>query len=87
MRRWIATLPLLDAGVANAQEAIQLDRGAQNVTGAIIPGRQAARIDDVKLVAGRSRVTIPAQSRACHCATTGRWNEGGRSYSFRAVRE
>ena len=124
MRSWIATLPLLVAGVANAQEGFPLDgtwRGdltgagkqpvtvvmvmqwdGQKVTGVINPGPKAIQIGDAKLVPDGWRVTISAQSQAgqpvsfegtiselgsYHRAITGRWTEGGRSYSFRMVRE
>ena len=124
MRRWFATLPLLIAGVAYAQEGFPLDgtwRGdlsgagnqpvtivmvlqwdGQNVTGLINPGPKAIQIGDAKLVPDGWRVTITAQSPtgqpiafdgtlselgSYHRALTGKWTEGGRSYSFRMVRE
>ncbi len=124
MRAWFATLPLLFAGVANAQEGFPLDgtwRGdlsgagkqpvtvvvvmqwdGQKVTGLINPGPRSIQIGDAKLVPEGWRVTITAQSPtgqpisfdgtlselgSYHRAITGRWNEGGRSYSFRMVRE
>jgi hypothetical protein len=124
MRRWIATLLLLAAGAANAQEGFPLDgtwRGdltgagtiartivivmewdGHKVKGVINPGPNAIDLGEVTLVPDGWHVTISAQSAerkpisfegtlselgSYNRVLTGKWNEGGRSYSFRMVRE